>query len=295
MRYIFNPVSNFFCMQFSPCFEDLFEVNANLQFIEYDLFSQQKTPGKTPVCKVCNKEFKSRTILYRHRQTHMEKTIQCGVCQKMFSTVSQVQSHQAKLKHDRIIKCMPCNLTYTHVMELKVSRRFCIKIKQLTPTSINNNCSLFSLPHTGTSPDARRQTNKRSSVSWRKHCVYQLQPTSINAVPAPGAKSSINDFRRVKENSKLSVSVRFKIKAKGNSHCSYYYSPPSPPPPLPYNNSSKPFWIGKLDNNIVFCLTPDHRNNIRRRKEKTTFLNVIDKMFVSIPLYTLYGFRLKAN
>lgn len=81
----------------------------------------QKTPGKIPVCKVCNKEFKSRTILYRHRQTHMEKTIQCGACQKLFSTVSQVQSHQAKLKHEKIFKCAPCNLTFTAVMELKVS------------------------------------------------------------------------------------------------------------------------------------------------------------------------------
>lgn len=83
-------------------------------------FHQQKTPGKTPTCKVCNKEFKSRTILYRHRQTHMEKTIQCGVCQKLFSTVSQVQSHQAKLKHEKVFKCAPCNMTFTAVMDLKV-------------------------------------------------------------------------------------------------------------------------------------------------------------------------------
>lgn len=80
----------------------------------------QKTPSKIPICKICNKEFKSRTILYRHRQTHMEKLIQCGSCHKMFSTVSQIQSHQAKLKHDKIFKCAPCGITFTSVNDLKV-------------------------------------------------------------------------------------------------------------------------------------------------------------------------------
>lgn len=83
----------------------------------------QKTPGKIPICKVCNKEFKSRTILYRHRQTHMEKLIQCGSCHKMFSTVSQIQSHQAKLKHEKIFKCCPCLITFTSVNDLKVNNR----------------------------------------------------------------------------------------------------------------------------------------------------------------------------
>lgn len=83
----------------------------------------QKTPGKIPICKICNKEFKSRTILYRHRQTHMEKLIQCGSCHKMFSTVSQIQSHQAKLKHEKIFKCSPCLITFTSINDLKVSVR----------------------------------------------------------------------------------------------------------------------------------------------------------------------------
>lgn len=125
----------------------------------------QKTPDRIPTCKICNKEFKSRTILYRHRQTHLEKCIQCGVCEKQFSTISQIQSHQAKMNHEKIIKCNHCLVTFTVTSELKVS---IVAAAWDLDTSCDNemNC-VFSFPSiAGAFRTNQCKTEKVDRVQW---------------------------------------------------------------------------------------------------------------------------------
>lgn len=52
---------------------------------------------KLPICTICNKEFKSKSILYRHRQTHFDrKPSNCKICNKQFVSNYQVNAHMAQ-------------------------------------------------------------------------------------------------------------------------------------------------------------------------------------------------------
>lgn len=44
-------------------------------------------------CEICGKEFTRVSVLNRHRQMHMEKTIECAVCRKGFTRQDHLETH----------------------------------------------------------------------------------------------------------------------------------------------------------------------------------------------------------
>uniref|UniRef100_A0A182WAS9 Protein krueppel n=1 Tax=Anopheles minimus TaxID=112268 RepID=A0A182WAS9_9DIPT len=75
--------------------------------------------NKIPTCSICNKEFKSKSILYRHRQTHFEKNFECSMCEKKFSSNYQLNIHEQRHKKQKCHKCPHCDKAFFNETELK--------------------------------------------------------------------------------------------------------------------------------------------------------------------------------
>lgn len=65
-------------------------------------------------CDVCSREFKSRSNLAAHVQTHMERTrdFSCHVCGKMFYTKGALSTHMATHEDTKPFKCEFCPMAF---------------------------------------------------------------------------------------------------------------------------------------------------------------------------------------
>lgn len=86
--------------------------------------THEQRPPKQPTCSVCQRTFASKTLLYRHRQTHFEqKTHQCSVCEKRFYSGYALRSHMARHRGERPYVCSMCSKSFYNPTDLKVRRR----------------------------------------------------------------------------------------------------------------------------------------------------------------------------
>lgn len=84
--------------------------------------THEQRPPKQPTCSVCQRTFPTKTLLYRHRQTHFEqKTHQCTVCDKRFFSGYALRSHMARHRGERPYVCSNCNKSFYNPTDLKVS------------------------------------------------------------------------------------------------------------------------------------------------------------------------------
>lgn len=85
---------------------------------------EQRTP-KQPTCSVCQRTFSTKTLLYRHRQTHFEqKTHLCTVCDKRFYSGYALRSHMARHRGERPYVCSTCHKSFYNPTDLKVRLHF---------------------------------------------------------------------------------------------------------------------------------------------------------------------------
>lgn len=84
--------------------------------------THEQRPPKQPTCSVCQRTFPTKTLLYRHRQTHFEqKTHQCTVCEKRFFSGYALRSHMARHRGERPYICSICLKSFYNPTDLKVS------------------------------------------------------------------------------------------------------------------------------------------------------------------------------
>lgn len=83
--------------------------------------THEQRPPKQPTCSVCQRQFLTKTLLYRHRQTHFEqKTHQCTFCEKRFFSGYALRSHMARHRGERPYICSNCNKSFYNPTDLKV-------------------------------------------------------------------------------------------------------------------------------------------------------------------------------
>ena len=79
-------------------------------------------------CKTCYKEFRTLRDSRRHAETHVEGQIHaCGVCDRKFSSSSNLQGHRSKYQHNSDLKpypkqdtfCYGCNKIFATISCLK--------------------------------------------------------------------------------------------------------------------------------------------------------------------------------
>lgn len=87
--------------------------------------THEQRPPKQPTCSVCQRTFPSKTLLYRHRQTHFEqKTHLCTVCDKRFYSGYALRSHMARHRGERPYICSTCGKSFYNPTDLKVGHNF---------------------------------------------------------------------------------------------------------------------------------------------------------------------------
>ncbi|PZC83603.1 hypothetical protein B5X24_HaOG207586 [Helicoverpa armigera] len=99
----------------------LFQATSTGQgMLKMHMRTHEARPAKQPTCSVCQRTFPTKTLLYRHRQTHFEqKTHLCTVCDKRFYSAYALRSHMARHRGERPYVCSTCTKSFYNPTDLK--------------------------------------------------------------------------------------------------------------------------------------------------------------------------------
>jgi len=79
---------------------------------------------KTIPCTMCEKMFKSKTLLTEHMKIHLAiKNYECEVCEKKFTTSTHLTSHRRTHTNERPYQCDICEKAFTVSNALTIHRR----------------------------------------------------------------------------------------------------------------------------------------------------------------------------
>ncbi|XP_075984100.1 uncharacterized protein LOC142981848 isoform X6 [Anticarsia gemmatalis] len=133
--------------------------------------------AKQPTCSVCQRTFASKTLLYRHRQTHFEqKTHLCSVCDKRFYSGYALRSHMARHRGERPYVCSTCNKSFYNPTDLKVRHHYRVTATRYTPSSPRARCASARSPARRCCTATARRTSSR-----RRTCAPSATSASTAA------------------------------------------------------------------------------------------------------------------